>query len=76
MDVGLHLTNFANLHLALTKIFNTYLEKDDVDERLFKFEKSNKNLANIDDKVNFVIDDYKPKTKTKYANKKSCKHFK
>ena len=47
-----------------------------MDERLFKFEKSNKNLANIDDKVNIVIDDYKPKTKTKYANKKSCKHFK
>ena len=76
MDVGLHLTNFAILHLALTNIVNTYLEKNDVDERLFKFEKSNKNLANIDDKVNFVIDDYKPKTKTKYANKKSCKHFK
>lgn len=46
------------------------------DDRLFNFEKSIKNLANIDDKVNIVIDDYKPKTKTKYGNKISCKHFK
>ena len=41
-----------------------------MDDRLFNFEKSIKNVANIDDKVNILIDDHKPKTATEYDNKK------
>ena len=41
------------------------------DDRLFNFEKSIKNLANIDYKVNIIIDYYKPKTETGwYEDKK------
>ena len=37
---------------------------------MFNFKKSTKNLANIDEKINATIDDYKPKTETEYDNKK------
>ena len=48
-------------------------ENIDVDDTLFNFEKSIKNSANTDDKVNMITDDYKPKTETEYDNKKkSC----
>ena len=70
MDGDLHLTNFDNQHLGVTDFVSVYLEKSiDVDDRLFNFEKCIKNFANIDDKVNIIIEDYKPKTETKYDNK-------
>ena len=70
MDGDLHLTNFDNQHLGLRNFVSAYLEKSiDVDDRLFNFEKCIKNFANIDDKVNIIIEDYKPKTETKYDNK-------
>ena len=34
------------------------------------FEKSIRNLVNINSKINVVIDNYKPKTNTRYENKK------
>ena len=64
-DGDLHLKNFDNRQLRSTKIVNKYLgEKDiDADNRLFNFEKSIKNLENIAEKINMIIDYYKPKTK-------------
>ena len=41
-----------------------------MDNGLFNFEKSIKNLVNIEDKINMIIDDYKPKIETKYDDKK------
>ena len=46
-----------------------------VDNKIFNFEKSIKNLANIDEKINMIIDYYKPKTKTKYDDKKELLVF-
>ena len=48
-----------------------HIEKNDidVDDGLFNFGKYIKNLANIANKMN-IIDDYKPKTKTEYDDKK------
>ena len=41
-----------------------------MDNKFFNCEKSIKNLANTDDKINMIIDYHKPKTKTEYDNKK------
>ena len=69
-DGDLHLTNFDNWHLALTNTVNTYLEENIyVNDRLFNFEISIKKLANVDDKVNVIIDCYKRKTEAKYGNR-------
>ena len=61
----------------LKKIVNKYLghKNNDVDNRLFNFKRSIKNLVNIDEKINATIDDYKPNTETKYDNKKELLAF-
>ena len=41
-----------------------------MDNRLFNFEKSIKNLSDIDNRIHKIIDDYNPKAKTEYENKK------
>ena len=41
-----------------------------MDDTLFNFEKSIKNLESIDNKVNIIIDDYKPKGETDHDDKK------
>ena len=71
-DGDLHVTDFDNQHLRLADIVNKYLREKNIDvcNRLFNFEKSIKNLVNIDDKTNMVIDYYKPKTDTEYDDKK------
>ena len=43
-----------------------------VDNKLFNFEKS---IKNIGEKINMIIDYYKPKTKTKYDDKKELLVF-
>ena len=69
VDGDLHLTNFDNW-IGLSKIVNKYLgEKNiDVDNRLFNFEKFNKNLADVDNKVNVIIEKYKPQARIQYGN--------
>ena len=59
------LTNFENQKLDLTNIIKNYLK-----ENFLNFEKFIKKLANIHDKINMMIDYYKPKTKIKYEDKK------
>ena len=41
-----------------------------MDDRLRIFEKSTKNLSDIDNIIHRIIDDYNPQTKTKYVDKK------
>ena len=41
-----------------------------MNNRLFNFEKSIKNLSDIDNKIHRITDNYKPKTETKYEDKK------
>ena len=41
-----------------------------MDKKNFNVEISIKNLANMDDKVNMIMDYYKPKTKSVYYDKK------
>ena len=71
-DRALSFTEFDNRKLGLTNIVNNCLEKKDidVDDRLFTFEKSIKRLSVIDNRINGVIDNFKPKTETKYEDKK------
>ena len=38
--------------------------------KLFNFQKLDKNIGNIDNKINMIIYDYIPKTETKYDNEK------
>ena len=72
-DGDFHLTYFDNQHVRLTDIINKCLKEKrkniDVSNRFFNFKKPFKNLVNIDNKTNMVIDNYKPKTDTKYDNK-------
>lgn len=75
MDMDLHLTNFDNQDLGSANIIQSYLKEQniDVDKKFFNVEISIKNLANMDDKVNMIMDYYKPKTKSVYYDKKrSC----
>ena len=67
----MHLTNVDNWQNNQANI-NTYLggKNNDVDDRLANFEKSIKNLGNIDNKINKIMDDYKPKTEIEYDVKK------
>ena len=53
MSVDLNLTNFDNQKFRLMNTVNRYLEEKniDVDNRLFNFEKSIKNLASINNKI-------------------------
>ena len=71
-DRALSFTEFDNRKLDLTNIVNNYLEKKDidVDDRLFTFEKSIKRLSVIGNRINGVTDNFKPKTETKYEDKK------
>ena len=77
MEGDLHLTNLLNRKLVLRKIDNKHLgEKDtDLDNRLFNFEKSIKNLVDIHDKIDIIIDKYKLKTETEYNDKKELLAF-
>ena len=72
-DGDFHLTYFDNQHVRLTDIINKCLKEKrkniDVSNRFFNFKKPFKNLGNIDNKTNMVIDNYKPKTDTKCDNK-------
>ena len=72
MDGELLFTSFDNQQLILTKIVDKYLAEEHiyVDDRLFNFEKSIKNLTNTANTVNKIINDYKPKTKIEYEDKK------
>ena len=75
LDEDLHLSNFDNQDLGLANIIQSYLKERniDVDKKNFNVEISIKNLANMDDKVNMIMDYYKPKTKSVYYDKKrSC----
>ena len=56
---------------------NKYLGEKifDVYDRMLNFKKSIKNLPNIDNKINMIIDDYQPKSETKYDNKKELLAF-
>ena len=71
-DRALSFTEFDNRKLDLTNIVNNYLEKKDidVDDRLFTFEKPIKRLSVIGNRINGVTDNFKPKTETKYEDKK------
>ena len=51
------------------KILLKIIRKKEVLVWIIFFEKSIKNLANIDDELNMIIDYYKPKAKTEYDNK-------
>ena len=44
-------------------------------DRLFKFEKSIKNLSDVDNRIHSIIDNYKPKTETEYEDKKFSQKF-
>ena len=70
-DKDLHLTNINNL-ISSKNIVSRYLkEKDsDVFENLFDFKKSVKILANIENKINMFIENYKPKTHVEKEVKK------
>ena len=72
----LHLTNFDNWQVILTKIVGKYLAGKKIDgvDRFFKFEKSVKNLANIANTINTIINYYKLKT-AEYDNKKELLAF-
>ena len=51
MDDALNLTSFEDQQPDLTNIVSTYIKKNiDVNDRLFKFEKSIKHLKDIDNK--------------------------
>ena len=70
-DRDLHLTEFYSRKFTLIKIVNNYLEKNiDVDDILFSFEKSIKNLSDVDSRIYRIIDYYKPTTETKYDDEK------
>ena len=40
-----------------------------MDDRLFSFKKSIKNLSDVDNRTHAIVDNYKPKTETKYEDK-------
>ena len=46
-----------------------------MDDRLFNFQRLIKNLSNVDHRKYMNIDDYKPKTETKYKGKKELLVF-
>ena len=57
MDRDLHLTHFDNRQLGLENNIKNYLKERNigVDNKFFDSEKSIKNLANIEDKINMII---------------------
>ena len=66
----MHLKEFDSRKFALTNIINNYLENPDidVDDRLFNFKKSIKNLSDINKGIQMIIDNYKSKTETEYED--------
>ena len=58
MNGDLNLTNFDNQQLGQTNIANTYLREKNIDV----YDRFGGNMPNTDDKINTIIDDYKPKT--------------
>ena len=71
-ELHLYLTNFNN-RIGFKNIVNKYLKGKyiDVCENIFSFEKFIKSFVNIDRKINIIIENYQPKTKIKYCNKKN-----
>ena len=57
------------LYRILFKKLTNVEKNTNVDNNLFNFDKSIKCLANIDNNLNIIIDNYKPKTQTKYDGK-------
>ena len=41
-----------------------------MDDKLFNFEKSVKNLSVVDNRIHKIIDEYKPPRETEYEDKK------
>ena len=70
IDGNFHLTNFDN-QISLTRIVKKNIGENSihVDYNLFNFEKSISNLVNLDDRINMILEKYKPKTKKDDDNK-------
>ena len=70
IESDLHLMNLSSQNPALINIVDKYLveRKKYLDHIIFN--KFNKNLGNTDNKTNMIINKYKLKTKTEYADKK------
>ena len=67
----MYLTNFGG-QTGLKNIVNNYLKEKEIDvfDKLFNSEKSIINLENIDDIINMIIENCKPKTKTEHDDEK------
>ena len=63
MGADLHLKKFDNEKVGSPKILHKHIgdKNIDVHDGLFNFEKAMKNLANLDNKINMIIDIIKPK---------------
>ena len=70
MDEDFHFTNFDNRKIGSSKVVNKYLGEINfvLDNALFNFKKLIKILANIDNKINMVIGNYKPKINIEYGH--------
>ena len=77
MAEDLHLKKFDNQKVGWSKIDHKHIGEKNIDahDGLFNFEKAMKNLANLDNKINMIINNYKPKTKTEYRNKEELLAF-
>ena len=65
MGEDLHLTKFDNQKVGLSKIVHKYIGEKNIDVHggLLNFDKTMKNLANLDNKIYMIIDNYKTKLK-------------
>ena len=70
--------NVDNEKVFSPKILHKHIGDKNIDahDGLFNFEKAMKNLANLDNKINMIIDIIKPKQRLNMATKRSCYHFK
>ena len=46
-----------------------------MNDRLFNFDKTIKNLSDFDNRIYMIIDDYKPKVEIKYEHQKEFSTF-
>ena len=67
----MHLTSIDS-RIGFKKDVNKYLKERDIDvsEDQFDFKKLIKNLADIEDKINIIIENYKPKSNVKIEDNK------
>ena len=74
MHGDLYFSNFDTRQFGLTNIVKKLLKEknNNVDDKLLNFEKCIKNLGNIDDKANTIIDDHEAKRKIECDGKRSC----